>query len=196
MPALNENATPMSKFWPIGLAVSAGLVRLADNFLRVFNLSPVGAMGIFGGARLRGWQAYVLPLVIMAATDLCLWVFHGFDADYSLWHMSRPFVYGSFMIYVLIGRMLVNSNSPMRIGAASLVGSAQFFMITNFGAWLENPGLYARDWAGLVQCYAAGLPFADRTVLGDLLFTAVLFGLHALVSARQTEPASASAASA
>ena len=181
----SSNTAAVSRPLAIGLAVSAGVVRLVDNLLRVFNLSPVGAMGIFGGARLRAWHAYVLPLAIMAATDVCLWLLHGFDAEYSLWHMSRPFIYGSFMLYVLIGRTLANTNSPLRIGAASLIGSAQFFVITNFEAWLENPTLYSRDFAGLVQCYLAGLPFADRTVIGDLLFTAVLFGAHALVTARQ-----------
>jgi len=114
---------------------------------------------------------------------------HGFDPDYSLWHFSRPFVYGSFMLYVLIGRALANTNSPVRIGSASLLGSAQFFLITNFQAWLELPEFYARDPAGLVQCYIAGLPFAVRTVLGDLLFTALLFSVHEFVMARQSSSA-------
>jgi hypothetical protein len=29
---------------------------------------------------------------------------------------------------------------------------------------------------GLTQCYVAALPFLDKTVLGDLFWTAVLFG--------------------
>src|SRR5262249_18143145 len=126
---------------------------------------------------------------IMAATDVCLWILHGFDPDYSLWHFSRPFVYGSFMLYVLIGRALANTNSPVRIGSASLLGSAQFFLITNFQAWLELPEFYARDPAGLVHCFIAGLGLAVRTVLGDLFFRARLFSGHGFGRARQ--PASA-----
>jgi hypothetical protein len=192
MPSPNEVATPVTRLWAIGLALGAGTVRVVDNLFRLFNLSPIGAMGIFGGARLRSWQAYVLPPAIMAATDLCLWVLHGFHDDYSLWHVSRPFVYGSFMLYVLIGRTLANTNSPWKIGAASLVGSLQFFLITNFQAWLEHTHLYARDLTGLVQCYLAGLAFdGGRTLLADLLFTAVLFGLHALAISREPAPAKA-----
>ena len=182
----SSNTNSIGRPWTIGLAVSAGLVRLGDNFLRIFNLSPIGAMGIFGGARLRGWQAYGMPWAIMIATDLFLWMIHGFDPDYSLLHPSRPLVYGSFMLYVLIGRFLVSTHSPVRIGAASLAGSLQFFLITNFGAWLENPSLYSRDFVGLLQCYVAGLPFALPTVVGDLSFTAVLFGVHALIVQRQS----------
>ena len=44
-------------------------------------------------------------------------------------------------------------------------------------------GLYAKAaleklaaWQGLTQCFIAALPFLDKTVLGDLFWTAVLFG--------------------
>ena len=188
--------TPVSRPWALGLSIGAGVVRLLDNLLRVFNLSPIGAMGIFGGARLPSWQAFVLPLAIMAATDVGLWVAHGFDSQYSLWHMSRPFVYGSFMIYVLIGRCLTNTNSPLRIGGATLLGTAQFFLITNFGAWLENPNLYSRDEAGLLHCYAMGWAFDQgRMLIGDLLFTGLLFGVHSLVASRQSAVVAPSATS-
>ncbi len=181
------NPAPLSRWWAVGLSIAAGAARLLVNAISVFNLSPVGAMGIFGGARLRSWQAFVLPPLIMMATDVCLWIMHGFHDNYALWHVSRPFIYGSFMLYVLIGRTIANTYSPWRIGAASLIGSAQFYLITNFQAWLELTQLYTRDLAGLVQCYIAGLMFdGGRTLIGDLLFTAVLFGVHRLVTSRQT----------
>jgi hypothetical protein len=36
--------------------------------------------------------------------------------------------------------------------------------------------MYSLDLQGLTQCYVAALPFLDKTVLGDLFWTAVLFG--------------------
>ena len=36
--------------------------------------------------------------------------------------------------------------------------------------------MYPLTWQGLTQCYVAALPFLDKTVLGDLFWTAVLFG--------------------
>jgi hypothetical protein len=37
---------------------------------------------------------------------------------------------------------------------------------------------------GLFECYSAAIPFWGRTLAGDLVFTAVLFGLHASISRR------------
>ncbi len=195
LPMQTTNTAPVSRWWAVGLSIGAGAMRLLVNSLSLFNLSPVGAIGIFGGARLRSWQAFVLPLAIMMVTDVCLWLLHGFHDNYALWHVSRPFVYGSFMLYVLIGRMIANTNSPWRIGAASLIGSAQFYLITNFQSWLELTQLYSRDVAGLIQCYIAGLLFdGGRTLIADLMFTFVLFGVHALATSRQSETAPLNAA--
>jgi hypothetical protein len=36
--------------------------------------------------------------------------------------------------------------------------------------------MYPLTWQGLTQCYVAALPFLEKTVLGDLFWTAVLFG--------------------
>ena len=35
---------------------------------------------------------------------------------------------------------------------------------------------------GLIACYLAAIPFFRNTLLSDLLFTAVFFGLHAVLS--------------
>jgi len=50
-----------------------------------------------------------------------------------------------------------------------------FFAATNFAVWAFS-GMYPLTWQGFVQCYVAALPFLDKTVLGDLFWTAVLFG--------------------
>ena len=50
----------------IGLTVVAALARLAPH---PWNFTPVGSLSLFAGARLRGWLAFVLPLVLMAVTD-------------------------------------------------------------------------------------------------------------------------------
>ena len=36
--------------------------------------------------------------------------------------------------------------------------------------------MYPSTWQGLTQCYVAALPFLEKTVVGDLFWTAVLFG--------------------
>jgi hypothetical protein len=134
------------------------------------NFAPVGGMSLFAGARLPGWQAWIVPLALMAITDAVL----GFS-------VATPFVYLSFLISVAIGRRLAGSESVLRIGSAAVLCSVQFFLITNFGHWIGT-AMYPHTLAGLAACYAAALPFFGMTFAGDLVYTGVLFGLHAWLS--------------
>ena len=93
---------------------------------------------------------------------------------------ATPFIYLSFMISVWIGRRLQSTESPLRIGAACFVCSAQFFLISNFGTWLGN--WYPHTWSGLALCFTQAIPFFGRTLAGDLAYAGVLFGLHAWLS--------------
>jgi hypothetical protein len=175
------------------LALLAGVLRLLPH---PWNFTPVGALGLYAGARLPSWHAFAWPLGIMAATDLLLWAVAGHQP-------FDPFVYASFLITVLIGRMLSRTESAWAIGSASLLASVQFYLMTNFGAWLvlssptsPLPGdlRYSRDLSGLLACYVAGIPFFNtqapplgffgNTVLGDLCFTGLLFGSYSWLSRR------------
>jgi len=151
-----------------GLTVVGGLARFAQNL----NFAPVGALSLFAGARLRGWQAYLLPIALMAITD-------PFRGGYSF---ATPFVYASFLINVWLGSHLRSTESTRRIGGLALIGSAQFFLLSNFGTWASPTAPYAHSFGGLISCYIAAIPFFRNTLLSDLLYTAVFFGLHALLS--------------
>jgi hypothetical protein len=197
--------------------VVAGLIAV---LLRIVphptNFSSVGACGLFGGARLRTWQAYLLPLVVMVASDLILWVLSGFDPMYSLGDISRVYVYTGFMIYVLIGHWLRDKNSVLSTSLAAALGGLQFFVLTNFCTWLFQPLIeveamyrYSRDGSGLIACFAAALPFYQTesspvqypfvlltdprlnifwTVFGDILFTTIYFLAYARLAQRVAQP--------
>ena len=151
----------------IGLVILGALIRITQHW----NFAPVGALSLFAGARLRGWKAWVLPLALMAITDPLL---GGYSA-------ATPLVYASFLINVWIGTRLRNSESPLLIGSAALAGSIQFFLITNF-AWASATSMYPHTFAGVMACYAAGVPFFWRTLASDLVYSGLLFGLHAWLS--------------
>jgi hypothetical protein len=163
----------------LALTVLGALARLMPH---PPNFTPVGGASLFAGARVRGWQAYLVPLLLMAVTDPLLSVLYGFRAYSSL----TPFVYGSFLINVWVGRRLRARERPVSIGAAAAICSLQFFLISNFAVWLCS-GLYAHNAAGLAACYAAALPFLGRTLAADLLWSAALFGLHAWLSRKRLE---------
>jgi hypothetical protein len=162
-----------SSGWLTGvLALGTGLFRL---FAFVPNFSPVGAMGLFAGARMAWWQALAIPLAVMAGSDLLLQAMYG----YTPFHMA---VYASMAVNVVLGRLLLRRTTlAWKIGGVSLLASVQFFFITNLGVWWEG-AMYPRTLAGLLQCYVAALPFFQSTLLGDLMFSGVMFGAHAFVT--------------
>jgi hypothetical protein len=184
-PSPTERRTKWAQPLTALTAVVASLFRLIPH---PPNCTPVGALGLFAGGRLPGWLALPLPLAVMGATDYLLFAWFGLP-PYNRW------VYASFLVYVLLGRWLARTNSPWRIGAASVLGSLQFFLITNFGVWYGSLGLpsamYPPTTAGLLECYAMGLPFLGYTLLGDLSFSAALFGAHAWLAGAAAEPQAA-----
>lgn len=158
----------------IGIAVAAGIVAVVMRIVpHPPNFSGVGGLGIFGGARLRAWQAYLLPLGIMILSDLALWVCTFFDPLYSMAHLSRLYVYAGFMIYVGIGRWLSDKTSIVSVTFAATLGGILFFIVTNFCDWLLQPlqigyetipapWKYSRDLDGLITCFGWALGFYQQ----------------------------------
>ncbi len=172
-------------------AITAAVFRLIPYAYRPPNFHPVGALSLYSGGRLPGWLALLLPLAVMAGTDALLFAWFGYP-PYNRW------AYIGFVVYVLLGRLLARTRSPWRIGAVTALGSLQFFLITNFGVWLGSAnhpsGMYPPTLAGLVECYAMGLPFFGYTLMGDLSFSALLFGAHAWLTHTAPDAAPAEAA--
>jgi hypothetical protein len=165
----------MNKSWrPVALSLTVGgaIMRFLPH---VPNFAPVGALSLFAGARLPKWQAYAVPLALIAITDPILNVMRGFPA--LTWY---PLFTGlSYLISVWIGRRLATTESAWRIGAAVAASSLQFFFISNIGSWLYD---YPHTFSGLAACYVAAIPFLEKTFLSDMFFTAVLFGSYAILT--------------
>jgi hypothetical protein len=89
---------------------------------------------------------------------------------------------------VWIGRRMLRSVTPIRVGGAAFLCSLQFFLLTNFALWAgavaTHSPFYAPGLSGLLSCYAVALPFWGRTLAGDLFFSAAIFGLYELLSRR------------
>jgi hypothetical protein len=162
------------------LVVAAGLIRLIPH---PWNFAPASALGLFGGARLRSWQAFAVPLGVRFVTDVGLLFVYGFTAQPFRYLFFLPFVYGSLALNVLLGKTLRHTESPWRIGLLTLVASIQFFLLSNFGTWLMSPlgpnPEYPFTFQGLLLCYARGLLFYQNTLVSDLVYAGAVFGLHA-----------------
>lgn len=134
------------------------------------NVASIAAVALFGGAYLPNKRlALIVPLAALFLSDLIL----GF-------YRHMEIVYGSFLLVVCLGFWLQTKRSALRIAAAALASSVIFFVITNFGVWAVG-SLYPKTAGGLLACYVAAIPFFQNTLVGDALYTAVLFGGFALV---------------
>ena len=92
-------------------------------------------------------------------------------------------VYAAILVPALAGMASRRWRGALPVVAAMVSSSLIFFAATNFAVWAFN-NMYPMNFEGLVQCYVAALPFLDKTVLGDLLWTGVLFGGAWLVQHR------------
>lgn len=170
---------------PAIVIIGAILLRLIPHMP---NFAPIGAMALFGGSYLNKKYAIFIVLAAMTTSDYLLLYINPFSLapiDFSrvysptaLLHSTTLFVYGSFLLYFLIGKWIAKKKSLGRVIAGSLAASVLFFIITNFGVWAA--GSYARGLDGLVQSYIMGLPFFRGTFLGDLFYTGVFFGGYEL----------------
>ena len=150
----------------LALIVLAGALRVAPH---PWNFTPIGAMALFSGALLKDRRlAFLFPLLALFLGD----IFIGF-------HKLIPFVYASFLINVAIGLWLRDHRTITRISLATLAGSIQFFLVTNFAVW-QFMNTYPHNSSGLLACYIAGVPFFWNTLAGDAVYAALLFGTYAL----------------
>lgn len=155
----------------ISLAAAARIMPHPMNF------APIGAIALFGGATFKEkWMKFAFPLGALFAGD----IFVGF-------HKLMLFVYASFFVNVIIGMWVEKNRGVARIMGATLAGAIQFFLVTNFAVWAVFI-TYPKNLAGLISCYAAGVPFFWNTLAGDALYAALLFGGYALAGRWLRQP--------
>ena len=133
------------------------------------NFAPIAAVALFGGALLpKGW-GLSLPLLAMIVSDLVIGL-----------HPLILFTWGSFLIIALFGNKFLRTVNPANIVGASLASSVFFFIITNFGVWIEGR-LYPLTAEGLLNSYVNAIPFFRNTLMSDLVFSSLLFGSYVFV---------------
>ena len=155
----------------------AVLARVPSLMPHAWNFSPVMAALLYFGARGSRRQMWV-PVALLALSDLFLDKY-VYVYQFS-WDLLLTWAWYAAMI--LLGSGLLRKVSVSRVAGTALAGSVSFFLISNFGVWAAT-AMYPRTLAGLMTCYAAGVPFFRHTVEGDLVYTAAMFGLPVAVAA-------------
>lgn len=147
--------------------------------ISVFNyplgFAPVAASLLFFGARMDRKRLWI-PLALLIGSDLYLTLgYYGYELT------PDHFVTWAWYAAILgLGTLLKENSKPLRLLGASLSASISFFVVSNFAVWLVW-NMYPKTWEGLVQCYVAAIPFFRNGMLGDLVFTALFFGIPSVV---------------
>ena len=120
------------------------------------NFTPIAAIALLSSKGFTNrWVVFLIPIVSLFISDLFIGL-----------HATIPFVYFSFILITLLGMYVKKIN----IGSV-LLSSTLFFLVSNFGVWLLY---YPISVEGIIQCYTLALPFFLNTVLGDLVYGALL----------------------
>jgi len=149
-------------------------VRVLPHFPNFF---PLTAIALFCGAFLNFGGILITAALLVTATflsDLIL----GF-------HESQVAVYLALMLTVLLGS-LVNNNgdtssakNPSKTSyiGSSLLATTMFFFITNFSVWCFST-LYEKSFTGLLTCFTVAIPFFERSLIADTIFSCVVVALY------------------
>lgn len=162
----------------------------------VSNVTPLAGAAIVAGSFFPStWAAATVPVAALVISNLVL---PGYGVDMAGWIMMTA-VFACLTWPVLLGRLdrsghaLSSTTSSSGWFRWTLVGgglasSLVFFLVTNAVHWWLSTD-YPHSAAGLLACYAAGLPFYRWMPVGDVVWTLALArGLAALGATAAAAP--------
>lgn len=129
------------------------------------NFSPLVTVALFSGVYLNKRYSFLIPLTTYILSDLIIGL-----------HNTVFFTWGGIILIYFLGHYLSKRKSLFNIISYTIFSSLIFFVVTNFGVWLM--GWYPHTGKGLIQCFVLAIPFFRTSLLGDLTYVGLLFGVY------------------
>jgi hypothetical protein len=151
-------------------------VRLLIPFMQAhpWHFTPVAACLLFFGARGSRRQFWI-PVALLAVSDIVLNRIHGYPFT-----PDQLVSWAWYAAVLFLGTRLRDNSKPVWVISCALASSVAFFLVSNFSVWAYW-SMYPKNLGGLLTCYAMGLPFFQRQVVGDILFTSAMFSVPVLL---------------
>ena len=147
------------------LIIAARLIPHVPNF------SPLTAVILFSAVICKDKKYLIMPFMALLVSDFFLGFYHiGIMLS----------VYGSLALVLLLGHWVKKYKNATNTLTAALSAGLLFFLITNFAVWYFG-AWYAHDLSGLWLSYVMAIPFFKQTILSNLLYTGLLFGVYETV---------------
>lgn len=137
----------------------------------LYNVEPITLVSLLAGVFLGGGYALLVPLSVVALTDIIIG--------------NTPILYFTWSAWAIIGLFGLilrkskkeNFSFGFKMTGMGTFASLFFYLWTNFGVWAIG-GWYPKTFQGLIWCYTMGLPFLKLNLLGNLVIVpAVSFGI-------------------
>ena len=135
----------------IVLAVATRLIPHPPNF------APITGIALFSAARFSNkFVAILIPFISLFLSDLFLGL-----------SLINVFVYTGFGLILAVGFLIKKASI-----STVLFSSVLFFIVSNLGVWFLY---YPLTLEGLTSCFTLAIPFFTNTLLGDIVYTGILF---------------------
>lgn len=165
------------------MVLVSALYRIMPN--RPMGFAPQIAIGLFSGALFvkdKKW-AFALPLLSMFLSDLMYQVLYVNGMTDRI-----GFYDGQWVNYLLFAGItsfgfLIKKSRVSNIVIAALAAPTTYFLVSNFLVWISDRGFglnRPRTFQGLILTYGDALPFYANSLIGTVVFSAVLFGTYYL----------------
>jgi hypothetical protein len=173
------------------IVVAAMRIPNAAQLTPWANFTPIGAMGLFGGAYFtKQWKAILFPLLTLFVSDILIQAF-VFNGKYGIMYSGWYWIYGIFILITFIGKWLIKKVTVKNVIVAAITASLTHWLLADFTVWagggtdLRTMTPLSRDWAGLQQCYIQGFPFMRNFLAGTLVYSGIMFGAFEWMKIKQ-----------
>mgnify|MGYP003335744769 FL=1 len=130
-------------------------------------------------------MALGVPIAATWLSDLLLnnVVYARFYTEFTWISPGFYWTYGSYALIAMAGWVLLRKVTVGRVLGSAVLASLIFFAVSNLGCWVGST-MYPQTIGGLMTCYAAGIPFLQGTLWGDIFYSGLLFGLYHVLQNR------------
>ncbi len=140
--------------------------------------TAVGGSLLYFGARRPLWQG-IFPVAALAVSDYYLTV-HVYNFPFTV--QSYLLTWAWYAAVIVLGALLLNRKTTVsRVVSATLLASTSFFVVSNYAVWAGQLGMYPHTFSGLMNCYAAGLPFYRNDLVSTVIVAGLAFGIPELL---------------
>ena len=151
-----------------------------------YNFTPLIGITLLSGFLFKNRLLSIfVPLISFWLSDIFInnYIYSGYYGGFTIFQSGMFWTYGSLIAISFLGSNFLSNSKISKVCLASLSASTIFFVISNFGVWLGG-AMYAKNLAGLIQCYTLAIPFYGSSLIGDLIYSSIFFSAYNFATSR------------